>query len=1274
MNHTAKRIGSLFLSVCMVLTMLPSTVFAQTETKDSGVVPGANNHITAFAALDADIAAQTVEIGTTEEELNLPDKLIATTTDTTAQNTQTTLEVSNWTSDPAYTGETGNYTFTLTLDLPNGLSIDQGVKSPKIIVTVAEAPITVVAAPLTGTASGTISIADTQFTISDDTNQVTGHGWMWQKSTATLTLYSTYSGSPIFIDCNPNDTINLVYSGNVTVTSSTATPIRCEGNLTINGSGGTLRINYTGNTSDFVALESNNQLNIQSGNLYVTSAGTKTSSLIATAIYSRKDFTVSGTADLTVNVTGKHSNGILTDSWSEITFDTDGSITVNGSGTAYAVNAGILSGKINLLNGTVVLNQNDILQYCWGSLNHVGGTLNGKGPNESTQVATGTVQIGSEKKDLSVNQTGTGWVWFANTATLKLDSIYSSSNKIDIQCDPADNITLLLTDDVTLNITDAWGINVSGSLTILAGSHTLEVTSQYYDAIQAGGDITIKNGTVIATGGTNGITTGTSSGDIIITGSANVTATGFTDTTPIMSANGLQALSGNILIDTNGVVNTTGGKGAMMANGSITIQHGTVTANGGSFSMLGTTEGIRITDGTVTTNTTGIANGDIHGNLTVSGPAKVTVNGSILSGFSNLPGDLTVSNGTVTVTNTVEGATSATGGSVYVNGELISSTPQPVTRITLTPNTVTLYRNSTPKTITLSTTIAPDNTIDKTVTWHSSKPTVATVDANGKVTAVGNGKAVITATMTDGGYTATCTVTVKTNTSSSSSGNSSGSSLTPITTTIEKTPSQPTIASTPITATVDKNGAASTSIPEKSISDAIVKAQTDAKVQGKTTNATAVALNVTMPKGATSLAATLTRNSLNNLVSSGVNSLALNGSPVSISFDKKALSEIQKQSSGNITITLAPQATLSDSAKSMVGTRPVYDLTVKYTKDGKNAAVSNFNGGTATISIPYLPAKNETVGALYAVYVDEKGTATRISGSTYDSNSKSVIFITTHFSLYGIGYTAPAVTFTDTAAHWGKESIDYVVGRGLLSGTSNTTFAPDTAITRGALVAALGKLAGIDVTSYSTNSFSDVVLGSTLQPYMEWAYKTGIVQATNNGKFELNRAITHEELALIFANYAKVTGYTLPVAREAIIYTDASSIGSTYKTAVTAMQQSGVLMGSSGNQFHPKSDVSRAVASAMLHRYIKLTIDPSTAQGWTWNNAGQRLYYKDGKVLIGAQSIDGVKYVFQTDGTLKTGWIELDSKWYYFNTDGSLAINTKIDGYEIDENGVRKIK
>ena len=83
--------------------------------------------------------------------------------------------------------------------------------------------------------------------------------------------------------------------------------------------------------------------------------------------------------------------------------------------------------------------------------------------------------------------------------------------------------------------------------------------------------------------------------------------------------------------------------------------------------------------------------------------------------------------------------------------------PIGVSKITLNRTSQTLSKG---KSFTLTATVSPANATNKTLTWTSSNPSVATVDKNGKVTAIKNGTATITCKSANG-KKATCTVTVK---------------------------------------------------------------------------------------------------------------------------------------------------------------------------------------------------------------------------------------------------------------------------------------------------------------------------------------------------------------------------------------------------------------------------------------------------------------------------------------------------------------------------------
>ena len=91
-----------------------------------------------------------------------------------------------------------------------------------------------------------------------------------------------------------------------------------------------------------------------------------------------------------------------------------------------------------------------------------------------------------------------------------------------------------------------------------------------------------------------------------------------------------------------------------------------------------------------------------------------------------------------------------------------TATPKPVKVSSITLNQTSLTMTSKGQTASLTATVNPGNAANKSITWSSSNSSVATVNANGTVTAVANGTADITATAADGsGVSAKCSVTVR---------------------------------------------------------------------------------------------------------------------------------------------------------------------------------------------------------------------------------------------------------------------------------------------------------------------------------------------------------------------------------------------------------------------------------------------------------------------------------------------------------------------------------
>ena len=462
----------------------------------------------------------------------------------------------------------------------------------------------------------------------------------------------------------------------------------------------------------------------------------------------------------------------------------------------------------------------------------------------------------------------------------------------------------------------------------------------------------------------------------------------------------------------------------------------------------------------------------------------------------------------------------------------------------------------------------------------------------------------------------------------------------------------------------DKNGNAA--VDNSSVQSAIDKAKQDAKKNGTTENGIGVTVPITPAADQTSFNVTIKAQTLDLLVKENVRQFTVaTDHLVSVTIGLDTLKQLDTAYAGGDIILRADKvdALRSTEAKATIGTRPAYDLSLVYLSGGKETPIANLNGHTISVRLPYTPAKGEQTGNLYAVYVDDAGKVEWITKSSYNASLKAVVFETGHFSVYGVGYKNPAPAFTDITGHWAADNILFAASRGLLSGTSDTTFSPDTGMTRGMFVTALGRLAGINPDSYQTGKFTDVKADAYYAPYVNWAAQTGIVEGVTDTTFAPDTNINREQMAVIMKNYAAKLGYDLPQTLKAVTFADNTQISSWAKDAVKSMQQAGILAGKVNNRFDPKGTATRAEVATVLRRFVEIVIDPQAANGWQQNDSGQWNYYRNGESVKGWLSEDQKWYwLDKVTGIMFAGdWKQIDGKWYYFYADGTMAVNTASD-------------
>ena len=589
------------------------------------------------------------------------------------------------------------------------------------------------------------------------------------------------------------------------------------------------------------------------------------------------------------------------------------------------------------------------------------------------------------------------------------------------------------------------------------------------------------------------------------------------------------------------------------------------------------------------------------------------------------------------------GATLTVNGGKLTGNVPQSGVVYKVTEVTLDKTSLTL---DVGKSATLTATITPSNATNQNVAWSSDNETVATV-SNGLVTAIAPGTATITVTTADGNHAATCTVTVTEKPVYSITASPAALNFGSIyddqaapaaqTVTITNTGNRnvtvnlPTSTNYTITAGTDFTNGTATLDPDKTATFTVQpKAglaagsyEENLTISGTGGTSASVALRFSVrerpyiPPTPPSVSEE-TIDAILDAEPGETVSVALEDGDTTLDaevFETLAGQDITLEIAleGGVTWTVNGQDIPADANLDDL------DLGVEMNSDGIPVDVVNSITGerdtvqmtlahdgdfgfTMTLTAP-LGAENSGYWANLYHYKVNGGEADREDPLGDDEADEQLTFETaariddngnaalplSHASQYAIviddhSHATIDLPFSDVSAgDWFYDPVCYVYAGGLMTGVSDTAFAPEATTTRAMIVSMLARME--NVTSAADAGFADVAADDWYATAVNWAASAGIVSGISDDTFAPNDPITREQLAAMLMKYAhQYKGLDVSARTDLSHYSDQPSTWA--EDVVSWAVAEGLLNGVTDDQLQPQAATTRAQTAAVFQRFL----------------------------------------------------------------------------------------
>ena len=178
--------------------------------------------------------------------------------------------------------------------------------------------------------------------------------------------------------------------------------------------------------------------------------------------------------------------------------------------------------------------------------------------------------------------------------------------------------------------------------------------------------------------------------------------------------------------------------------------------------------------------------------------------------------------------------------------------------------------------------------------------------------------------------------------------------------------------------------------------------------------------------------------------------------------------------------------------------------------------------------------------------------------------------------------------FTDVkTGDWFYEAVQYVYDKGMMTGVSADRFAPASTTTRGMIVTILYRLENEPAVS-GGSAFTDVESGAWYANAVAWAAANDIVNGTSATTFAPNSPITREQMATMLYRFAQYKGMDAVTLQENLTgYPDGGQVSDYAIPAMNWAVGQGLIAGMENGTLVPQGSATRAQVATILMRFCE---------------------------------------------------------------------------------------